>query len=168
MSEGGEAYTDPATMHGRDWPCLRQFCVFMENRVGRLHNLMRRLERDELVRIEKEMAPPSASVKTERHLRLADGVDEMTTYVVRVRNLRAPVLTKQIGWGIAAIDHNSMVQNGKLYISAYTGGLRIIDIRRAHNPRAFGFFDTHPETDLARFDGAWGVFAGFPSGNVIV
>jgi hypothetical protein len=48
MSEGGEAYTDPATMHGRDWPCLRQFCVFMENRVGRLHNLMRRLERDDL------------------------------------------------------------------------------------------------------------------------
>ena len=48
MSEGGEAYTDPSTMHGRDWPCLRQFCVFMENRVGRLHNLMRRLERDDL------------------------------------------------------------------------------------------------------------------------
>lgn len=107
-------------------------------------------------------------VNDELDERLADGVDEMTTYVVRVRNLRAPVLTKQIGWGIAAIDHNSMVQNGKLYISAYTGGLRIIDISRAHNPRAFGFFDTHPETDLALFKGAWGVFAGFPSGNVIV
>jgi hypothetical protein len=48
MSEGGETYTDPETLHGRDWPCLRQFCVFMENRVGRLHNLMRRLERDDL------------------------------------------------------------------------------------------------------------------------
>ena len=48
MSEGGETYTDPETMHGRDWPCLRQFCVFMENRVGRLHNLMRCLERDDL------------------------------------------------------------------------------------------------------------------------
>ena len=48
MSEGGETYTDPETLHGRDWPCLRQFCVFMENRVGRLHNLMRRLERDAL------------------------------------------------------------------------------------------------------------------------
>ena len=48
MSDGGETYTDPETLHGRDWPCLRQFCVFMENRVGRLHNLMRRLERDDL------------------------------------------------------------------------------------------------------------------------
>ena len=48
MSEGGATYPDPETLHGRDWPCLRQFCVFMENRVGRLHNLMRRLERDDL------------------------------------------------------------------------------------------------------------------------
>ena len=48
MSDGGETYTDPETLHGRYWPFLRQFCVFMENRVGRLHNLMRRLERDDL------------------------------------------------------------------------------------------------------------------------
>ncbi len=32
------------TMHGHDWPCLRQFCVFLENRVGRLNELMRLLE----------------------------------------------------------------------------------------------------------------------------
>ncbi len=37
-------------------------------------SLLRRLERDELVRVEKELAPASASVKTEWHLRLADGV----------------------------------------------------------------------------------------------
>ncbi|MEP0545734.1 MAG: primosomal protein N' [Rhodothermales bacterium] len=42
---------------------------------GATASLLRRLERDELVRIEKEMAPPSASVKTEWHLRLADGID---------------------------------------------------------------------------------------------
>ncbi|MBQ12548.1 MAG: acetolactate synthase [Planctomyces sp.] len=35
-------------MYGRQWPCLRQFCVFMENRVGRLHDLMRQLERHDL------------------------------------------------------------------------------------------------------------------------
>lgn len=38
----------PMTMRGRDWPCLRQFCVFMENRVGRLHELLRHLERHDL------------------------------------------------------------------------------------------------------------------------
>jgi len=40
---GGEE-TDTQTMRGRDWPCLRQFCVFLENRVGRLNELMRQLE----------------------------------------------------------------------------------------------------------------------------
>ncbi|MCA9079352.1 MAG: acetolactate synthase [Planctomycetaceae bacterium] len=35
-------------MRGRDWPCLRQFCVFLENRVGRLHDLMRTIESAEL------------------------------------------------------------------------------------------------------------------------
>lgn len=107
-------------------------------------------------------------VNDELDERLAPEVDEMTTYVVRVGNLRAPVLTRQLGWGLPAVDHNSMVQNDRLYISGYTGGLRIIDISRSQRPRAFGFFDTHPETDLALFRGAWGVFAGFPSGNVIV
>lgn len=38
----------PATVRGREWPCLRQFCVFMENRVGRLHELLQALERSEL------------------------------------------------------------------------------------------------------------------------
>ncbi len=38
----------PMTMRGEDWPCLRQFCVFMENRVGRLHDLLRQLEQYDL------------------------------------------------------------------------------------------------------------------------
>lgn len=41
--EGGE-FTEAETMQGRAWPCLRQFCVFLENRVGRLNDLMRQLE----------------------------------------------------------------------------------------------------------------------------
>ncbi|MCG6157023.1 acetolactate synthase [Rubinisphaera margarita] len=38
----------PMTARSRGWPCLRQFCVFMENRVGRLHELFQVLERNEL------------------------------------------------------------------------------------------------------------------------
>ncbi len=48
MNFGGESAADPSTMRGRDWPCLRQFGVFMENRVGSLHDLMRHLERHDL------------------------------------------------------------------------------------------------------------------------
>lgn len=40
---GGE-YTESQTMRARSWPCLRQFCVFLENRVGSLNDLMRQVE----------------------------------------------------------------------------------------------------------------------------
>lgn len=48
MSFGDDAIGDPSTLRGRDWPCLRQFCVFLENRVGRLNELLRHIERDDL------------------------------------------------------------------------------------------------------------------------
>jgi hypothetical protein len=50
MSSGfaSDLTTGPATLRGRDWPCLRQFSVFMENRVGRLHEMFRQVERHDL------------------------------------------------------------------------------------------------------------------------
>lgn len=45
---GGDVDVTPETSRARDWPCLRQFCVFMENRVGRLHDLLRQVERHDL------------------------------------------------------------------------------------------------------------------------
>jgi hypothetical protein len=48
MSFGGKSATDPSTARGRDWPCLRQFGVFVENRVGQLHELLRHLERQDV------------------------------------------------------------------------------------------------------------------------
>jgi hypothetical protein len=45
---GGEAAVAPGTMRGRDWPTLRQFGVFLENRVGRLNELLRHIERHNL------------------------------------------------------------------------------------------------------------------------
>ena len=48
MSFGGQARTDAGTLRGRDWPCVRQFGIFMENRVGTLHELLRHIERHDL------------------------------------------------------------------------------------------------------------------------
>jgi hypothetical protein len=45
---GDDSLLPPVTTRGRDWPCLRQFIVFLENRVGSLHDLLRRVERDDL------------------------------------------------------------------------------------------------------------------------
>ena len=45
---GDDSLVQPMTSRGRDWPCLRQFIVFLENRVGALHELLRQIERDDL------------------------------------------------------------------------------------------------------------------------
>lgn len=36
------------TARDHDWPCLRQFCVFLENRIGRLRDLLRHFEKHDL------------------------------------------------------------------------------------------------------------------------
>src|SRR4051812_34215627 len=41
---GGESETGFATARGRDWPSVRQFNVFLENRLGALLNVVRRFE----------------------------------------------------------------------------------------------------------------------------
>ncbi|MEQ9411048.1 MAG: acetolactate synthase [Fuerstiella sp.] len=45
---GEDNTVDSVTSRGRDWPCLQQFVVFLENKVGSLHELLRRVERDDL------------------------------------------------------------------------------------------------------------------------
>ncbi len=44
MSVGDGAGTDFATMRGRNYPAIRQFTVFLENRVGQLLEVIRRFE----------------------------------------------------------------------------------------------------------------------------
>ncbi|MCS6976654.1 MAG: acetolactate synthase [Gemmatales bacterium] len=44
MSYGGEAEIGFSTARGRDWPSVRQFSVFLENRVGVLLDLVRKFE----------------------------------------------------------------------------------------------------------------------------
>jgi hypothetical protein len=50
MSEGEDsgAGIDYATARGRDWPSVRQFNVFLENRLGALMNVVRRFETTDL------------------------------------------------------------------------------------------------------------------------
>ena len=48
MNFGDDAPVAPGTMRGRDWPTLRQFGVFLENRVGALQKLLQHLEGHDL------------------------------------------------------------------------------------------------------------------------
>ncbi len=43
-SESGGGLVDFDTMRGRDYPTIRQFTVFLENRVGQLKELLRRFQ----------------------------------------------------------------------------------------------------------------------------
>ncbi len=44
MSYGGQDAVDYSTARGRDWPSVRQFSVFVQNRVGSLMDLVRKIE----------------------------------------------------------------------------------------------------------------------------
>ncbi len=44
MNAGGTSDTDYSTIRGRDYPAIRQFTVFLENRVGQLLEVIRRFE----------------------------------------------------------------------------------------------------------------------------
>ena len=44
MSSGDSTGIDFATIRGRDYPSIRQFTVFLENRVGQLLEVVRRFE----------------------------------------------------------------------------------------------------------------------------
>ncbi len=48
MSTDGGTPVDVPTMRGRDYPSIRQFTVFMENRVGQLLEVVRRFENTNL------------------------------------------------------------------------------------------------------------------------
>jgi hypothetical protein len=48
MSFGDEAEVDFSTAKGRDWPSVRQFNVFLANRMGALLDLVRRFEQTDV------------------------------------------------------------------------------------------------------------------------
>jgi hypothetical protein len=48
MSTGQGDETGLATMRGRNYPAIRQFTVFLENRVGQLQEIVRRFEGSQL------------------------------------------------------------------------------------------------------------------------
>ena len=45
---GDDVPVDAVTSRGRDWPCLVQFVLFLENKVGSLNQLLRQVERSDL------------------------------------------------------------------------------------------------------------------------
>ena len=109
-----------------------------------------------------------------RYLFIQDELDEYYLgHNTRVRtlditNLRAPVISGVWNGPTKAIDHNGYTKGPRYYMATYQRGLTILNIS---NPNALvqeAFFDSYPSANNAAFNGAWGTYPYFPSGNVVI
>lgn len=108
-----------------------------------------------------------------KHLLINDELDETgsrttTTYVVNVENLDNPYYVTSFTNGSQAIDHNLMIRDNLVFEANYTSGLRVYDITDLTCAREIAWFDTYPIDNARTFDGAWGVYSGLPSRNILV
>lgn len=67
----------------------------------------------------------------------------------------------------SSIPHNTYYRDGYLYTSYYRDGVTICDAHRPDNIVEIGSYDTSPFPSFGGFEGCWGVYPFFPSGNII-
>jgi choice-of-anchor B domain-containing protein len=91
-----------------------------------------------------------------------------TLRVFSIANLAQPSHVGTWSGPTNAIDHNGFVRGNRYYMSNYTRGLTILDITDPANPAAIGRLDTYPMSDSTMFNGAWGAYPFFHSGNVAI
>jgi hypothetical protein len=106
---------------------------------------------------------------------LNDEFDETTfniptrMIIFDVQDLENPAYVNAVTNGSPAVDHNLRVRDGYVFASNYTSGLRIWSTHvDPLNPVEVGWFDTHPESNIPEYEGAWSNWAFFPSGTIIV
>lgn len=110
-----------------------------------------------------------------RYFIVGDELDEADfgfnsrTLIFDFTDLDNPVLHHTYNGPTAAIDHNGYVLGNRFYLANYTAGVRILDISDidGKNVTEEGFFDSHPSTNNAAFDGVWSVYPYFQSGKII-
>lgn len=67
----------------------------------------------------------------------------------------------------SSIVHNTYYHNGYLYTSYYRDGVTICDAHRPDNLVEVGHYDTSPFPSFGGFEGCWGVYPFFGSGNIV-
>lgn len=66
-----------------------------------------------------------------------------------------------------SVPHNIVLTNEFAFVAYYNEGLRVYDIR-PRVPIEIAHYDTYPDEHFFNMNGAWGIFAGYPSGNLLV
>ncbi|MES2619659.1 MAG: choice-of-anchor B family protein [Bacteroidota bacterium] len=67
----------------------------------------------------------------------------------------------------SSIPHNTYYRGGFLYTSYYRDGVTIADAHKPDNIVEVGSYDTSPYPSGNGFEGCWGVYCFFPSGNIV-
>lgn len=112
----------------------------------------------------------------QRYLVLNDELDERNrghktkTYLFDIADLDAPTFIDTFVNVTTSIDHNLFVKGNYIYQSNYTTGLRVLEADSVAQGilNEAAFFDIYPQSDAASFNGAWGNYPYFKSGNIIV
>lgn len=67
-----------------------------------------------------------------------------------------------------SVPHNIVITDEFAYVAYYNEGLRIYDLRTLP-VKEIAHYDTHPEEEgIYTMRGAWGVYADFPSGRIVI
>lgn len=120
-----------------------------------------------------------ATTPDDRFLLFNDELDESnntvtntTTYIMALDRLDQPGAVTPFSHETESIDHNLYIEDGRVWESNYTAGLRILDYDNkglaAGNLTEVGFFDVQPATDVDEFAGTWSNYPYFDSGTVVV
>lgn len=78
------------------------------------------------------------------------------------------LVVPQFGLEENVIAHNLYIIGDYAHVSYYEAGYVAIDVRNPAFPVIAGRFDTYPDGNGPNFDGAWGVYPFFESGNIIL
>eukprot|EP00456_Euglypha_rotunda_P054641 TRINITY_DN441_c0_g1_i18.p1 TRINITY_DN441_c0_g1~~TRINITY_DN441_c0_g1_i18.p1 ORF type:complete len:339 (-),score=26.09 TRINITY_DN441_c0_g1_i18:113-985(-) len=98
-----------------------------------------------------------------------DTTKKTVTYVWDVSDLTEPLQFAQFQSPVMSIDHNQYVRGNHVYQANYASGLRIwrgIETTQntpAWQPELIGYFDVHPDSDVAEFYGSWSVYPYYTS-----
>jgi choice-of-anchor B domain-containing protein len=91
----------------------------------------------------------------------------MTTHVIDVSNLSAPVQVATFTDGTSCIDHNQYVMGNRLFQSNYRCGLRVWDLANPTAPTQIAWFDTWPVGDGAGYNSLWDNYPFLPNHVVL-
>ncbi|MFN0187954.1 MAG: choice-of-anchor B family protein [Bacteroidia bacterium] len=94
--------------------------------------------------------------------------------VLDVSNFSNLTMKSTFSSNVGPTPHNPFMVGTTCYIAYYQDGLQVYDVSVPTAPVRLGYFDTHNQTAFGgpypspAYQGAWGAYPYFPSGNVIV